>query len=267
MTIPVIAATHTLASWPISLSPMKGVAINSDYVTQHYGTPRWTPSPLLCRYVTLARERPQTNTPQPADITTRADSPTNNRSSIHDRTQEPSQPDHRTSTGPQRPAVGARSAFPSAALARIQTRSAGTPRTPEAYKTIDQVMEDQKDLTAILHTLHQVANYKGTWSPAIDVPFDSASGRCTRQDGTRLKNQSDAPTYAAKPLPCTPGTSHPRRSRRERKRSGQPTMLPTPSSPQDGTATPSCGPTDQLRRANRLRKKSRYTGCRGRQAE
>ena len=39
MTIPVIAAAHTFASWPISLSPMKGVAINSDYVTQHYGTP------------------------------------------------------------------------------------------------------------------------------------------------------------------------------------------------------------------------------------
>ena len=32
---------------------------------------------------------------------------------------------------------------------------------PEAYKPIDQVMEDQRDLTKILHTLRQVANYKG----------------------------------------------------------------------------------------------------------
>ena len=33
---------------------------------------------------------------------------------------------------------------------------------PSAYKPIDQVMEDQKDLTRILHTLHQIVNYKGT---------------------------------------------------------------------------------------------------------
>ena len=33
---------------------------------------------------------------------------------------------------------------------------------PEAYKPIDQVMEDQKDLTEIVHTLHQIVNYKGT---------------------------------------------------------------------------------------------------------
>ena len=32
---------------------------------------------------------------------------------------------------------------------------------PEAYKDIDQVMEDQKDLVAILHKLHQIVNYKG----------------------------------------------------------------------------------------------------------
>jgi RNA-splicing ligase RtcB len=32
---------------------------------------------------------------------------------------------------------------------------------PSAYKDIDQVMEDQKDLTEIVHTLHQVFNYKG----------------------------------------------------------------------------------------------------------
>ena len=32
---------------------------------------------------------------------------------------------------------------------------------PEAYKPIDQVMEDQKDLVGISHTLHQVLNYKG----------------------------------------------------------------------------------------------------------
>ena len=32
---------------------------------------------------------------------------------------------------------------------------------PEAYKPIDQVMADQKDLTTTVHTLHQVANYKG----------------------------------------------------------------------------------------------------------
>ena len=32
---------------------------------------------------------------------------------------------------------------------------------PSAYKPIQQVMEDQKDLTRILHTLHQIVNYKG----------------------------------------------------------------------------------------------------------
>ncbi len=32
---------------------------------------------------------------------------------------------------------------------------------PEAYKDIDQVMEDQKDLVSVLHTLHQIVNYKG----------------------------------------------------------------------------------------------------------
>ena len=33
---------------------------------------------------------------------------------------------------------------------------------PNAYKPIDQVMEDQKDLTTAVHTLHQIVNYKGT---------------------------------------------------------------------------------------------------------
>ncbi|WP_248961536.1 RtcB family protein [Sphaerisporangium perillae] len=32
---------------------------------------------------------------------------------------------------------------------------------PDAYKSIDQVMEDQKDLVEIQHTLHQIFNYKG----------------------------------------------------------------------------------------------------------
>ncbi|MCC5578478.1 RtcB family protein [Microtetraspora sp. AC03309] len=32
---------------------------------------------------------------------------------------------------------------------------------PEAYKSIDQVMEDQKDLVEVEHTLRQVFNYKG----------------------------------------------------------------------------------------------------------
>ena len=32
---------------------------------------------------------------------------------------------------------------------------------PLAYKDIDQVMEAQKDLVGIVHTLRQVANYKG----------------------------------------------------------------------------------------------------------
>jgi tRNA-splicing ligase RtcB len=33
---------------------------------------------------------------------------------------------------------------------------------PAAYKDIDQVMADQADLVSVLHTLHQVLNYKGT---------------------------------------------------------------------------------------------------------
>ena len=33
---------------------------------------------------------------------------------------------------------------------------------PEAYKPIDQVMDDQKDLTTAVHTLRQIVNYKGT---------------------------------------------------------------------------------------------------------
>ena len=33
---------------------------------------------------------------------------------------------------------------------------------PGAYKDIDQVMVDQDDLVTVLHTLHQVLNYKGT---------------------------------------------------------------------------------------------------------
>jgi tRNA-splicing ligase RtcB len=33
---------------------------------------------------------------------------------------------------------------------------------PGAYKDIDQVMADQADLVEVLHTLHQVLNYKGT---------------------------------------------------------------------------------------------------------
>jgi tRNA-splicing ligase RtcB len=33
---------------------------------------------------------------------------------------------------------------------------------PSAYKDIDQVMADQEDLVEVLHTLHQVLNYKGT---------------------------------------------------------------------------------------------------------
>jgi tRNA-splicing ligase RtcB len=32
---------------------------------------------------------------------------------------------------------------------------------PRAYKDIDRVMEDQRDLVAVEHTLHQVLNYKG----------------------------------------------------------------------------------------------------------
>jgi len=32
---------------------------------------------------------------------------------------------------------------------------------PEAYKDIDQVMEDQKDLVTVIHKLHQIVNYKG----------------------------------------------------------------------------------------------------------
>lgn len=33
---------------------------------------------------------------------------------------------------------------------------------PDAYKSIDEVMEAQKDLVRIDHTLHQVLNFKGT---------------------------------------------------------------------------------------------------------
>jgi tRNA-splicing ligase RtcB len=33
---------------------------------------------------------------------------------------------------------------------------------PAAYKDIDQVMTDQSDLVEVLHTMHQVLNYKGT---------------------------------------------------------------------------------------------------------
>jgi RNA-splicing ligase RtcB len=33
---------------------------------------------------------------------------------------------------------------------------------PEAYKDIDRVMDDQKDLVEVVHTLSQFANYKGT---------------------------------------------------------------------------------------------------------
>ncbi len=33
---------------------------------------------------------------------------------------------------------------------------------PSAYKDIDQVMADQADLVEVVHTLHQVLNYKGT---------------------------------------------------------------------------------------------------------
>jgi tRNA-splicing ligase RtcB len=32
---------------------------------------------------------------------------------------------------------------------------------PRSYKDIDQVMEDQRDLVNVRHTLHQVLNYKG----------------------------------------------------------------------------------------------------------
>jgi tRNA-splicing ligase RtcB (3'-phosphate/5'-hydroxy nucleic acid ligase) len=32
---------------------------------------------------------------------------------------------------------------------------------PSAYKDIDRVMADQTDLVEVLHTLHQVLNYKG----------------------------------------------------------------------------------------------------------
>jgi tRNA-splicing ligase RtcB len=33
---------------------------------------------------------------------------------------------------------------------------------PDSYKNIDQVMEDQRDLVTVEHTLRQVLNYKGT---------------------------------------------------------------------------------------------------------
>ncbi|MGO1536235.1 MAG: RtcB family protein [Yaniella sp.] len=32
---------------------------------------------------------------------------------------------------------------------------------PQAYKSIDQVMEDSKDLVTIRHTLRQIVNVKG----------------------------------------------------------------------------------------------------------
>jgi len=32
---------------------------------------------------------------------------------------------------------------------------------PDSYKNIDQVMEDQRDLVTVKHTLHQILNYKG----------------------------------------------------------------------------------------------------------
>ena len=32
---------------------------------------------------------------------------------------------------------------------------------PDAYKDIDRVMDDQKDLVEVVHTLHQILNYKG----------------------------------------------------------------------------------------------------------
>lgn len=33
---------------------------------------------------------------------------------------------------------------------------------PDSYKDIDVVMENQRDLVRIDHTLHQILNYKGT---------------------------------------------------------------------------------------------------------
>ncbi len=45
---------------------------------------------------------------------------------------------------------------------QIDSASKLVDEAPMAYKDIDQVMEDQKDLTKILHTLHQIVNYKGT---------------------------------------------------------------------------------------------------------
>ena len=33
---------------------------------------------------------------------------------------------------------------------------------PLAYKDIDVVMEHQRDLVSVDHTLHQILNYKGT---------------------------------------------------------------------------------------------------------
>ena len=32
---------------------------------------------------------------------------------------------------------------------------------PGAYKPIAQIMEDQKDLTTVVHKLRQIVNYKG----------------------------------------------------------------------------------------------------------
>jgi tRNA-splicing ligase RtcB len=45
----------------------------------------------------------------------------------------------------------------------LATRAAAlVDEIPAAYKDIDQVMADQDDLVEVLHTLHQVLNYKGT---------------------------------------------------------------------------------------------------------
>ena len=58
-------------------------------------------------------------------------------------------------------------------------------RSPPAYKDIDQVMADQADLVEVLHTLHQVLNYKGPdarspvgpGAPAGEVLKEGRSGR------------------------------------------------------------------------------------------
>jgi tRNA-splicing ligase RtcB len=43
----------------------------------------------------------------------------------------------------------------------MQRRKAIIDEIPEAYKNIDQVMKDQKDLVDIVHTLKQIVNVKG----------------------------------------------------------------------------------------------------------